>query len=173
MTQEKRRPGLETVAVQSHSADNLKLTSSLSSASDTRDAEDDLRTYFKAVYRTSVGHAHMSVGAGPRLKTNEKYDFTDFRSSSFAWPDKADAMVDAILRVNATGESDVYVCPNLMRGASRTKGEASARWTVHADVDDEVDLTKVRQVGGWAVASGSKGHAQVYALDGVDPGPLA
>ena len=156
------RPGDETEAAQSISADNLKLTSSLSGVADTLTPEADLRTYFGAVYGTSVGRAHMSVGTGPRLNRNGKYDFTVFKSSDFAWPEEADGLLSAILQGNAAGETDIYVCPNLMKGPSRTKGAAAARWTVHADVDDDVDLDLVRQVSGWAVASGSEGHAQVY-----------
>jgi KaiC/GvpD/RAD55 family RecA-like ATPase len=161
MVTESSRPG-ETEAALSNSADNLKLTSSLSGLSDNRFLEDDLRVCFEAVFGGSIGRAHMSVGSGPHAQANGKYVFAAFTPSSFAWPDQADALVDAILRVNATGKSDVYVCPNLMKGLRRTKGAAVARWTVHADVDDEVDLDLVRRVGGWAVASGSEGHGHVY-----------
>jgi archaellum biogenesis ATPase FlaH len=155
-------PGRETEVAQSNSADNLELTSSLSGVADTPSPDADLRMYFEATYGESVGQAHMSVGTEPQLTAKKKYDFTDFKSFSFAWPQEADAMVDTIIKENAKGETDVYVCPNLMQGSTRKKGAAVARWTVHADVDDDVDLDRVRRVKGWAVASGSKGHAQVY-----------
>ena len=163
MTPDERLPDRETGTAQSNSAPDLKSCSSGSGILDTPgNAEADLRAYFEAVYGASIGRAHMTVGSGPRLTDRHRYDFAAFTSSSFAWPDQADALVHAILHANAAGETDVYVCPNLMQGSSRTKGGAVARWTVHADVDDDLDLCKVRQVGGWAVASGSEGHGQVY-----------
>ena len=56
----------------------------------------------------------------------------------------------------------MYVCPYLMWADKRTKGAAVEHRIIHSDYDDELDVTKVQAVHGFAVASGSPGHAHVY-----------
>lgn len=80
-----------------------------------------------------------------------------------------DAMLDglaaALVREADTGR-DMFACPYAHEGPRR-KGEAVARRHAHADIDGPLDLDKVRDFGGMAVASGSttpRGgpHGHVY-----------
>ncbi len=66
----------------------------------------------------------------------------------------------------ADAGNDVFCSPYLHEGARRAGG-ATARRHCHADIDGALDLSKVRQLGGLAVASGSidaagDPHGHVY-----------
>jgi len=154
MSAHANRPGGDTEPELDYSAANLQSASMLPGISDTTQLETDLRDYLAAVYGPSTGYAHMSAGLGPRVNANGKYDFASFGSWSYAWPEDADVLVRTILQETARGQHDVYICPNLMVGDRRAKGEAVARWTVHTEVDSELDLDRVKELGGFAVASG-------------------
>ena len=58
--------------------------------------------------------------------------------------------------------ADVYACPYLMRNSRRAQGNSASRALVHADVDRELDPAAVTALGGFAIASGTPGHAHVY-----------
>ena len=80
----------------------------------------------------------------------------------FSYPADTDAIIATILDYSAAG-ADAYVCTSLMRSAtSREKGDQACLWSLHADVDDEIDLDEVRALGGCAVSSGTPGHLHVY-----------
>ena len=79
------------------------------------------------------------------------------------WPDRADAAIDKIQAEARRG--DVYVCPYLMRDRKRAKGNAAGRRLVHSDVDGgRLDLDAVRELGGFAIGSGSPGNGHVYVV---------
>jgi putative DNA primase/helicase len=87
-----------------------------------------------------------------------------FRQHWFSWPAQVEGVLDLIKTASRT--SDVYVSPYVMATASRAKGNAVEHRLVHCDVDrepfDEAKHAKLRQLGGFAVASGSDGHAHPY-----------
>nr|WP_243703133.1 DUF3631 domain-containing protein [Mycobacterium marinum] len=103
---------------------------------------------------------HIAVGYDGYFDPKGKYKHREWVPSHFDWPAEADRAEREILREAAT--ADVYVCPTLMVAEKRAKGAAADRLNVKADIDGEVDLDKVREVGGFAVLSGSPGHAHVY-----------
>ena len=72
----------------------------------------------------------------------------------------------AIARIERCARlGDVYVCPYLMHGRKRAKGDAASRKLVHSDVDDgRLDLAVVRELGGFAIGSGTPGNGHVYVL---------
>ena len=57
------RPGGETEAAQSNSADSLKLQSSLSDVADTQNVEADLRAYFAVVFGVGGMIGYPASGA--------------------------------------------------------------------------------------------------------------
>jgi hypothetical protein len=79
----------------------------------------------------------------------------------FAWPTERDLAVAEISR--AASLTNVWTCPYVMRDRRRAKGNAVVHTLVHGDVDhDQLDLDMVRELGGFAVASGTDGHVHVY-----------
>ena len=66
-----------------------------------------------------------------------------------------------IIEFHAAG-ADVFCCPYLMKTRERTRGNAAWRQIIHNDVDNGLELAKVRKMGGFVVWSGSSGHAHVY-----------
>lgn len=122
--------------------------------------EADLRAYLDAVYGTTEGQAHIAVGSDPYLNAKGKYRHHGWIQSHFAWPGEGDLMVKEILREAL--DSDVYACPNLMVADKRSQGAAAQRRLVHADYDGDLDIEKVRAVAGFAISSGTPGHAHVY-----------
>jgi hypothetical protein len=138
-------------------------TTHADSANDTPagDTAQNLRGYLDAVYLDMTGVAHIALGGGPYLNDKGKYCFKDWTEHQFKWPDEADLVVREILR--AAPLSDVYLSPYLTLGDKRHKSSAVARRLVHTDVDSGVlDPEKVRQLGGFAVASGSPGNGHAY-----------
>jgi hypothetical protein len=78
--------------------------------------------------------------------------------------DVLDSVAAILVRKSET--SDTFICPYPLQGVRR-KGNASVRTHVHADVDGPLDLDRVREFGGMAVASGStakdgRPHGHVY-----------
>ena len=124
---------------------------------------DDLETYFDAVFADATGIAHFALGRGLTV-TDGKYKWASFRPMTFLWPqEKAEAL--KFVR-QSSRRGDVFVCPNLMKGRERGKGQSVARWTVHADVDKTPcsgQLIKdVASLDGFIVASGSDNSFHVY-----------
>jgi P4 family phage/plasmid primase-like protien len=132
----------------------------------------DLVDYLDACCGDSTqGWLHVGVGYGPHLNDRGKYDHERFEPKPFRWPDEADKAVEFILA--QAQNADVWLCPTPMlhdwiveEGKKRTgrrKGDAVSLLTVHADVDGQLNLEKVKSIeGAFAVASGSPGHAHVY-----------
>ena len=81
----------------------------------------------------------------------------------FLWPQQAD---EAMRTINAAlsepGLNDVYVCPNILKTDKRNKDTAVTHRLLHSDADHGLDSSKVAALNGFAVGSGSPGHAHVY-----------
>jgi hypothetical protein len=105
---------------------------------------------------------HIAVGRNGYFTAEGKYKHEHWTQTHFPWPAEADRAVREIARAVAEPRIDVYVCPYLMWGDNRAQGAAVARRLVHADCDGDIDLDKVRALGGFAVTSGTPGHAHVY-----------
>jgi hypothetical protein len=123
-------------------------------------ARADLGAYLDLTHGITEGYLIAVAAGDPYLDPTGKYRHGKRQERAYPWPaDAADAVSD-LLRM-AT-KADVFVCPYVMAGAQRAKWAAVSRMLVHADVDDDLDLEKVRSVGGFAVSSGTQGHAHAY-----------
>ena len=122
---------------------------------------DELDHYLESVYGTGEGRAHIAVGSGQHVTDKGKFSHRHWSESSFAWPAERASLVRSLTQEAAAG-SDAYVCPYLMHGRKRAKGAAVRRPVVHADCDGELDPAKVKELDGFAVASGTDGHGHVY-----------
>lgn len=123
-------------------------------------AVDDLNLYLDTVFGDTEGYLHIATGVGPYFNANGKYKHKLWIDNHYPWPAQRDKAVSALL--SAAEDSDAYACPYLMVGDKRAKGAAVDRTKAHADCDGQIDLDKVRAINGFAVASGSGGHAQVF-----------
>ncbi|MGY4650579.1 AAA family ATPase [Mycobacterium sp. URHB0021] len=143
---------------------------------------DTVRAYLHATLGDAVGYLITATGTGVHLGPNGKPRHSSWRERPYTWPAQADKAVNAILA--AAPHSDVYVCPYVMKDRTRAKGTAVTHTLVHADIDrgtadsegtssealDDVAQLHVlvHQVqmrsdfDGFAVASGTPGHAHVY-----------
>jgi putative DNA primase/helicase len=148
------RPGVFTEAANQPDVSDDEATASVPLA------VSDIHDYLRACLGDAEGYLIVAFGSQPYLNGNGKYDHKHWQETAYAWPAKADLAEQDILR--AAADSDVYVCPYVMPRERRTKWAAVARTIVHADVDGDLDLEKVRTLGGFAVGSGSHGHAHVY-----------
>jgi hypothetical protein len=113
----------------------------------------------------ATGRFLLSLGIGPHW-TGGRYKHADFRGVSYQYPDDFTdpSTIERIIEQSHT--ADVYVPPNLFY-KSRTPGSCVGAWVLHVDWDgDPADqpalLDKVRELDGFAVASGTAGHVHVY-----------
>ena len=120
----------------------------------------DLTDYLDACIGDTQGKLHIAIGYGGHWSDTGKYEFDRFVQSHFDYPAEREQAAREILA--AAQDADAYVCTNLMVADKRAGGAAAARLNVKADIDGDFDLDKVRQIGGYAVASGTPGHAHVY-----------
>jgi hypothetical protein len=96
-----------------------------------------------------------------RTLKNGKYQFKEFLPRFYQWPADADRVERELLQ--EADVSDVYLCPYIMRYAKRAKHDAVARQLAHTDVDGGLlDLDQVRELGGFAVGSGTPGNGHAY-----------
>lgn len=137
-------------------------------------AESDLFAYLYHTLGTAPGWLHVGLGYEPYITERGTYRHRRWVSRSFHWPEKAEEAMALILA--ESGRADVYVCPYLMAcdqiidgtktKTGRTKGQSVARPLVHADIDretfDEAKAEKLRDLGGFALDSGSPGHVHAY-----------
>jgi hypothetical protein len=119
----------------------------------------DFREFLDACIGPTTGVLHAAVGYDIQF-VNGKYKHQKWVETQFDWPAEAGRAEREILREATT--ADVYVCPNLMVADKRAQGAAAARLNIKADIDGDFDLDKVREISGFAVASGTPGHAHVY-----------
>jgi hypothetical protein len=121
----------------------------------------DLRDYLDAVLGTTEGWLTGAFGIGGYFDENGKYKFKEFRPRFYPWPADADRVEREFLQEAYV--SDVYLCPYVMRYAKRAKHDAVVRQLAHTDVDGALlDLDRVRELGGFAVGSGTPGHGHAY-----------
>lgn len=118
-----------------------------------------LRKYVLAVFGDAKGYAHLGIGSGAEVNTTGKYRHAKWREVAFSMPEERNRLLSTIRRHT---KSDAYLSPYLTTGRDRTKGTAVSRALVHADIDGVVSVQKVQELGGFAVNSGTPGHAHVY-----------
>ena len=118
-------------------------------------------TFLDAVWGSVKGYAHIAVGRGATRNNGGKYSHQTFQPMVFLWPqDSCAAMIFMDDVVTQHGRDDLYICPNVL--STQQQGTAVTHRLLHADADSGVDPSKVAALQGFAVASGSGGHAQVY-----------
>jgi putative DNA primase/helicase len=155
-----------------NTADSTEATSAETSGTHT-----DISEYLSAVFGDAEGVAHTVGGRAGYFTARGSYSFKPIKGHRNArwiplmraWPAEADQLAaDLAVSVDTY---DIYVCPYLMTGDERTPDGAVALTKVHADIDGDCPLDKVADLGGWAVSTGSPGHAHVY-VDLAAPVPL-
>ncbi len=119
----------------------------------------DILDTFGALYADTRGFLHVGAGADLYLK-NGKPTHRRWNEKVYEYPAEADQAARDIAA--AATAYDMYVCSCLMRGRTRAKGAAVVRRLPHADVDTQLEVDQVREVNGFAIASGTPGHAHVY-----------
>jgi hypothetical protein len=120
----------------------------------------DLREYLEAVLGTAKGWLTGGIGVDGHFK-NGKYMFKEFLPRVYQWPADADRVERELIQ--EAHVSDVYLCPYVMQYAKRAKHDAVTRQLAHTDVDSGLlDLDRVHELGGFAVASGSPGNGHAY-----------
>lgn len=141
-----------------------------------RDATLD---YLMAVFGDTVGNAHVVGGVAGYFEGSGSYSFArtadhpdaGWSPRDYAWPADAERLADDLHRGCHDFGHDIFVCPYLMAGAKRTPSDAVELKKIHADIDGDCPVDKVIDLGGWAVSTGSPGHAHVY-VDLAEPVPL-
>ncbi|MBB2990261.1 hypothetical protein FHR72_001729 [Mycolicibacterium iranicum] len=119
----------------------------------------DILDCFGALYGDTAGFLHVATGSGIYVK-NGKPAHRDWSERCYEYPAQAGQAARDIAQ--GAPACDIYVCSSIMRGRTRTKGAAARRSLVHADIDAETKADLVRAVDGFAIASGTPGHAHVY-----------
>jgi hypothetical protein len=127
---------------------------------DTGWSMSDIREYLDVCIGDTAGWLCAASGV-PYLTKAGAIDHKDFTPRFFEWPNQADA---AEQWLTTTAETrDTWLCPYVMRHAARRAGEAVVRTQIHTDIDHaHLDAEKVRELGGFAVASGRPGNGHVY-----------
>jgi hypothetical protein len=126
----------------------------------------DFLLHIDACRGDRTGKLFAGLGLGPHWTEGGKYEHTVFKGKlCIDYPgENIKADVDWLLA--QAGTADIYCCPNLMY-RDRTPGSCVGSAVCHADwdgdpADTDAVLDKVRELGGWAIASGSPGHVQCY-----------
>jgi hypothetical protein len=126
-------------------------------------------TFLRAVFGLGDGYAHIAVGRGAMLDEKGSYRHQNWEQTPFRWPHDAGWAVEYMDEVLAQpGRNDIYVCPNILKTQKRVMGTAVSHALLHADADHGIDLSRVLALRGFAVASGSPGHGQVYVPSARD-----
>ena len=121
---------------------------------------DDTREYLDVTLGATEGWLCAGGGA-PYLTAAGSIKHKDFTPRFFIWPGQAHAAEQWLTETAQT--RDVWVCPYVMRTAVRRAGDAVVRVQIHTDIDHgSLEAEKVRQLGGFAVASGRPGNGHVY-----------
>jgi hypothetical protein len=124
------------------------------------DATEQLAAFFDTMFSDGEGYVHTAVGIDPYLDENGRYTHKDFKQLPVNWPEGRDALLNAL--AGADGAYDVYVAPYLSQTTKREKGSGK-RDKAHADYDGHnLDIAEIERLGGFAVESGTPGHAHVY-----------
>lgn len=129
-------------------------------AQNTANIGEQTRAFLDAVFGDGEGYVHTAAGISPYLNEGGKYEFKKWKEKAVEWPKDRDRLIDAL--TGAAGQGyDVYLSPYLSTAATRAKG-AGIRRNAHVDFDGtNLDLADVERLGGFAVASGTEGHAHI------------
>ena len=120
------------------------------------------RSFLDAVFGDAEGYAHFAIGRGAHADGG-RYRHKSWQPLVFRWPQQADeAMRTTNAALSEPGLNDVYVCPNVLKTDRRNKGTAVTHRLLHSDADMRLDSSKVAALKGFAVGSGSPGHAHIY-----------
>jgi hypothetical protein len=126
----------------------------------------DLRVFIEACCPApSAGKLFLPIGRGPHRTAAGKYEHRPFLGNvALNYPLDIDGKLDKLITESDT--ADVYMCPNLMY-KDRTPGSCIGCMVAHADWDGDPDdtdavLDKVRDINGFALASGTPGHIHAY-----------
>lgn len=124
------------------------------------DKTGQLTAFLDAMFGTDEGYVHTAVGIDPYLNDNCKYTHKDFKQRAVKWPEGRDETIKAF--AGADGAYDIYLAPYLSQSQKREKGFGK-RDKAHADYDGHnLDIAEVERLGGFAVESGTRGHAHVH-----------
>jgi hypothetical protein len=130
------------------------------------------QSFIDALFGTAQGYAHIAVGRGASADERGRYRHRHWEPRAFRWPDEAEHALHFMNAVpDEPGLNDVYICPNILKTPKREKGTATTHRLLHADADNGVDPAKIAELHGFAVNSGTPGHAQVFVplSHGVTP----
>jgi len=119
--------------------------------------------FYEALFGNAEGYAHFAVGRGAKTNGSGQYSFRAWESKAFLWPASADQALAYANSVLASHQpDDLYVCPNLLLTSARKKGTAVCRRLLHVDADDGVDPSRLAELRGFAVSSGTPSHAHIF-----------
>jgi putative DNA primase/helicase len=119
-----------------------------------------IRDWLSACFGDAQGWAHVAIGHGGHYDAAGHYRYATWREHPYWWPQQAQRAVSAVAA--AAVSADVHVSPYLTQDRRRAKGTALMLQLVHTDADGDVDPWDVLDLSGFAVASGTPGHAHVY-----------
>ena len=158
MTTVERSPGLEDTRTE---ADETQTQAASATRIPESSAQDDVLDYLDAVFGDGEGYVMVLVGIDGYISKTGAYDHARYVPGAFEWPAQRDELIDAI--GDFSPEADFYLCPYLMPEEKRSKYlDGIDMRMIHADGDGKVDIDKVREINGFAVGSGTPGHAHVY-----------
>jgi hypothetical protein len=120
---------------------------------------DTTSDYFTATLGPTPGWLIVVTGKGGHLEGG-RYAHEQWSERAYRWPAHSRKALEAIR--TAAPAADIYACPYALRSRDRVKGNAVTHQLAHADVDGELDPAAAKSVGGFAVSSGTPGHAHVY-----------
>jgi hypothetical protein len=121
------------------------------------------RAFLDALYGTTRGYVHVAVGRNAHGDEQGRYGHQGWEPKVFAWPDEAEQAVHFMNAVlDEPGLNDLYICPNVLKTTKREKGTAATHRLLHADADHGADPSKIGALHGFAISSGTPGHAQVF-----------
>jgi hypothetical protein len=130
------------------------------------DRRADLAAFIAACCADQTGKLFLPFGRRPHCTDAGKYEHRSFLGNvALNYPQDID--VDKLDRLIVESDTaDVYMCPNPIY-KERSNGSLVGAMVIHADWDgspDDADavLEKIRELYGFAVASGTPGHIHAY-----------
>jgi putative DNA primase/helicase len=121
--------------------------------------ETSIRTFVEFIYGTETeGIAWLGIGHEGYWE-NGRYKHKRWEERAYKWPSERLLLITDILHESPI--DDVYVCSNLMKDA-RAKNESVERRILHADIDNDPDWDKIKELHATVVHSGSPGHVHVW-----------
>lgn len=119
-----------------------------------------LTVFLDAVFGGGQGILHTAILTNQRISDTGKYE-GKWTEATAVWPEDRNKIAQGFVALTSEG-ADVYLSPYLSNNRERNKGSGIRRHG-HADCDGtDVDLDEVKRFGGFAVASGTEGHAHLH-----------